>query len=120
MILCNYKTDIGIILKNEKPFIQGINKESNDFIPFADLLLQVSNYIPIDGYNLFSGNKKAYCQSKLIQKKRRILIEDHNSIFELEYYEPFTNIDFQAINDLQIKLETIGEQFNDYFLNLKL
>lgn len=115
--LCNYRSDLGLVRKRIKPFIQGFSKGDNKIIPAQKSLLIVSNYISIDSY--FEGdNKSGYCQA--IVKPRRLKYEDSQHVIELEYPLPFTDIDWSLIKAEMVTIKTIGEKISDSIIQLPL
>lgn len=115
MWLCDYINDLGIKYKRIKPFITGINRITGEAIPTAEVLLTVSRYLDIDGYYEV-GNREAVCT--MLGRRRRIRLEFKNSTYELDYYKPFTDIDWQLLEEEKVACETIPEFINDG--NLKL
>lgn len=115
MWLCDYINDLGITYRRIKPTIIGVNKSTGDAIPTADVLLEVSNYIAIDGYYEV-GNREAVCS--LVGRKRKIRLEIGSRYYELDYYRPFTDIDWQLLEEEKVACETIPEFINDD--NLKI
>lgn len=117
MFLCDYTNDLGYQFKRYKPYIIGIDTLNNRTIPIVDVLLQVSNYLDTGGYYEVN-NKDATCSS--IGRKRRLVLQKANIIYELEYYQPFTMLDWSVFADEDLAVETIPEFINDGDLRVML
>lgn len=109
MIICDYTNDLGVVYQRVKPFIRGLNIVTNQLIPYNEVLLNVSNYIPIDGYTEV-GDKEAVCPMR--GRMRRIIMRFSQAIYELDYYEPFFNLDWLVFDTEEVRVETIPEFIN--------
>jgi hypothetical protein len=110
MYLCDYTCDLGLVLKRVRPFWQGINTATGEFIPLEQILLQVSNYIPVDRYDKVS-NKSPQCSFPI--RPRRLVIEEDLFIYELEYPLPFTELDWSVLEQARLQVEQFPEFIND-------
>jgi hypothetical protein len=117
MYLCDYTNDLGYVFNRYKPYIIGIDTLNNRTIPTIDVLLQLSNYIDTGGYYEVE-NGSAVCGS--IGRKRRFVMQKGNIIYELEYYLPFTLLDWSVFTDEDLAIETIPEFINDGDLRVLL
>ena len=117
MWLCDYTNDLGIKYRRIKPTIIGVNKNTGEGIAVGEVLLIVSNYIAIDGYYEV-GNREAVCS--LIGRKRRLKLEIGGRYYELDYYKPFTEIDWQLLEGEGIACETLPEYIKDADLKLNM
>ena len=112
MILCNYRSDFGVIQNRYKPLIKGFDKSGNKDISAQETLLIISNFISIDNYYEV-GNKERYCPLNFVTKARRLTYGSLNYSIELEYPIPFTDLDWTIIKTEQLSIKTIGEFIND-------
>ena len=112
MFLCDYRSDFGVIQDRIKPLIKGFDKSGNKDISVQETLLIISNFISIDNYYEV-GNKERYCPLTFVTKARRLTYESLNYSIELEYPEPFTDLDWTIIKTEQLSIKTIGEFIND-------
>lgn len=117
MYLCDYTNDIGIFYRRYKPYIIGIDTFSNRTIPTHDVLLQLSNYVDTGGYYEVTG-KQSICETR--GRKRRLILQKRNIIYELEYYLPFRDLDWSVFTDEFLAVETIPEFINDFDLRVML
>lgn len=117
MWICDYRNDIGLVYKRYKPYIIGIDTLNNRTIPTADVILQLSNYIDMGGY-VEVGDREAVCSSR--GRKRRLVMQKANTIYEVEYYQPFTMLDWSVFTDENLAVETIPEFINEGDLSIML
>lgn len=110
MWLCDYTNDLGFYYKRYKPYIAGIDTRNNRTIPIHDVLLQLSNYVDTGGYYEV-GDKEGICTIR--GRKRRLVMQERNRIYELEYYLPFTSLDWSVFTDEDLAVETVPEFIND-------
>lgn len=114
MIICDYTNDIGIKYRRVKPFIRGLDIVTNQLMTPQNVLLNVSNYIPIDGYYEV-GNREALCQ--MDGRLRRIIMRFNAVIYELDYYEPFVNLDWSVFDSEEVRVEVLPEFINHGNIN---
>lgn len=110
MFICDYINDLGYEFKRYKPYIIGIDTLTNRTIPMNDVILQISQYIDMEGY-FEVDNKEAICSSR--GRKRKLILQKANKIYEFEYYQPFNMLDWSVFTDENIAVETIPEFIND-------
>ena len=108
---CNYQNDVGIVSKLYRPSIIGFNKDDNEAIETSQVLLIISNWISTDDY--YQLNQSRSCSLGGVSRPRRILYEDSENIIQLDYPSPFTNVDWEAINNSDIKFQAVGERINE-------
>ena len=106
MYLCDYINDLGIRYRRIKPNIMGINRLTNIVIPTIDVIVQLSNYVDTGGYYLV-GNKEAVCTMR--GKRRRLVLQKGNLYYELDYWQPFTELDWSVFADEDVAVEVTGE-----------
>lgn len=117
MYLCDYTNDIGVTYRRVKPYIAGIDRRTNRYIPTVDVLLQVSNYIDTGGYYL-ANRREAVCSMR--GKRRRLVVQIGNIAYELDYWKPFTELDWSVFADEDVAVETIGEFIGNDDLSIML
>jgi len=117
VLLCDYISDLGFIRQRIKPSLRGINLVTREFIPPSQILLIVSNYVQINGYYEVPDNF-AYCRYAV--RKRRLLMEFNDMVFDIEYCQPFINLDWSIFNSENIAVETIPEFIRDDDLKTQL
>jgi hypothetical protein len=117
MWLCDYTNDLGFYYKRYKPYIAGIDTFNNRSIPTHDVLLQLSNYVDTGGYYEV-GDREGTCSTR--GRKRRLILQKRNIIYELEYYLPFRDLDWSVFTDETLAVETIPEFINDGDLQIML
>ncbi|WP_324281575.1 hypothetical protein VKI22_10495 [Cyanobacterium aponinum UTEX 3221] len=117
MFLCDYKTDIGFIRQRVKPALKGINLITRELIPVDEILLNISAWVSIDDF-IEVPDRNAFCSFS--SRKRRLLMEFDNKVFDVEYPIPFTELDWSAFNSEGVAVETIPEFINDGNLKIQL
>lgn len=110
MILCDYRTDLGDVKKLVRPRLNGVNTNTNESISPSDILLIVSNYVPINAY-YERPDKSAVCPYS--GRKRRLIMDLGVELIDIEYPEPFTQIDWTVFDSLNIRVETLPEFISD-------
>lgn len=117
MIICNYTTDLGAVFNRYRPRINGLDLTNNRLIPVDEVLLIASNYVPIDGYETV-GDKEGVCNK--VGKSRVLVMQFDSKLLELEYYEPFTQLDWSVFNTEEVRVETIPEFIHHGDLDIAL
>lgn len=115
MWLCDYTNDLGLTFKRVKPYIIGYNRLTNKVLPTSQTLLEVSNWVDIDGYYEVLP-KSAVCT--MMGRKRRLVLEKGTVVYEVDYYKPFLDLDWELFQQEGIAVETRPEFINDGDLSI--
>ena len=117
MWLCDYRSDIGVVESRIQPYIMGRNRGSGEVITPSAVVLRLSAWLPMDGYYEETGRVN-YC--KKMGRARRLVVEEGENLYVVDYYQPFIAVDWTVFDSLQLRVETVGESYNEAQLNTQL